>query len=149
MGGAGLAHLSRRFWSSLSRRPPAMDDDAWAQGWLTAGDDELWAAMSNADRRHAIDVARRFRVIRPGATRPEMAGALLHDAGKVLAQLGPLRRVVATVVGPRTRRFRQYHDHEAIGANMAAQAGCDPATVALIAGRGPAAADLQAADDSV
>jgi hypothetical protein len=105
--------------------------------------------MSNADRRHAIDVARRFQEIRPGATRPEMAGALLHDAGKVQARLGPLGRVAATVVGPRTRRFRQYHDHEAIGANMAAQAGCDPATVALIGGRGPAAADLQTADDSV
>ena len=78
-----------------------------------------------------------------------MAGALLHDVGKVQSGLGTWGRVAATVVGPRTRRFRQYHDHEQIGANMAAQAGSDPATVALIRGDGPAAADLRAADDSI
>ena len=76
-----------------------------------------------------------------------MAGALLHDVGKVEAGLGTFSRVVATVVGPRTRRFRLYHDHEALGARLAAAAGADVVTVALIEGRGPAAADLRAADD--
>jgi hypothetical protein len=32
---------------------------------------------------------------------------------------------------------------------MAAAAGSDPATVAIIRGQGPAAADLRAADDSI
>ena len=76
-----------------------------------------------------------------------MAGALLHDVGKVEAGLGTFARVAATVVGPRGRRFRLYHDHEAIGARLAEAAGADPVTVALIEGHGPAAADLRAADD--
>ena len=76
-----------------------------------------------------------------------MAGALLHDCGKVESGLGTFGRVLATVVGPRTDRFRAYHDHEAIGAALAAAAGADPVTTALIEGRGPAAADLLAADD--
>jgi hypothetical protein len=54
---------------------------------------------------------------------------------------------MATLVGPRTARFRQYHDHEALGASMLADAGSDPVTVELVQGRGSAAADLRAADD--
>jgi len=103
--------------------------------------------MVHADQRHAAAVARRFLARRPGATRAEVAGALLHDAGKVEAGLGPVGRVLATVVGPRTARFRTYHDHEAIGARLAEAAGSNPVTVALIEGHGAAAADLRAADD--
>ena len=61
--------------------------------------------------------------------------------------LGTFARVAATVAGPRTARFRTYHDHEAIGARLAEAAGSDPVTVALIEGVGPAALDLRAADD--
>jgi hypothetical protein len=143
------AHLARRFATSLSRRPPSADDETWARRWLSDEEVPLWAAMPSADRRHAVEVARRFRDLRPDATRPEAAGALLHDVGKVQSGLGTFGRVAATIVGPRTRRFRQYHDHEQIGAAMAAMAGSDPATVALIRGQGPAAADLRAADDSI
>ena len=102
--------------------------------------------MPNADRRHAVLVARRFLDRRPAADRPEVAGALLHDVGKVEAELGTFGRVVATIVGPRTERFRTYHDHEAIGARLAAETGSDPVTVALIEGRGRAAEDLRTAD---
>ena len=70
-----------------------------------------------------------------------------RDVGKLDSGLGTLARVAATVVGPRTARFRAYHDHEAIGARLAEGAGSDPVTVALIEGSGPAAADLRAADD--
>jgi hypothetical protein len=144
-----LDHLARRFVTSLSRRPPSAADEDWARTWLTDEEAKLWAAMPSADRRHAVEVCRRFLVRRADASRPEVAGALLHDVGKVQSGLGTWGRVAATVVGPRTRRFRQYHDHEQIGANMAAHAGSDPATVALICGDGPAAADLGAADDSI
>ena len=143
-----IAHLARRFATSVSPRPPSPDAETWARGWLTDEEVELWMAMPAADRRHAIEVARRFRDLRPDATRRETAGALLHDVGKVQSGLGTWGRVAATIVGPRTRRFRQYHDHEQIGAAMAATAGSDPLTVALIRGQGPAAADLRAADDS-
>lgn len=141
------AHLVRRFVTSLSTAPPAAVDVAWAGEHLAAGERALWERMSVADRRHSIEVARRFVARRPGATRDEVAGALLHDVGKIEAGLGTFGRVVATVVGPRTARSRRYHDHEAIGAALAAAAGATPSTVALVEGRGPAAADLRAADD--
>ena len=63
---------------------------------------ELWRRLSNADRRHAILVARRFLDRRPAADRAEVAGSLLHDVGKIEAGLGTFGRVVATIVGPRT-----------------------------------------------
>lgn len=142
-----ISHLARRFTTSLSPRSPEPADESWAEGWLSTTERELWQQMSNADRRHAVLVARRFATRRPGAPRPEMAAALLHDAGKVESGLGTFGRAVATVVGPRTGRLRAYHDHEAIGARLAEAAGSDPVTVALIEGRGPGAADLRAADD--
>ena len=142
-------HLVRRFVTSLSRHPPSTADEEWARAWLTVGEGELWASMPVADRRHAIEVARAFLARRSAASRAEMAGALLHDVGKVPSRLGTFGRVVATILGPRTRRFRMYHDHEVIGANMAAQAGSEQVTVGLIRGTGPAAADLQTADDSI
>jgi predicted HD phosphohydrolase len=80
-------------------------------------------------------------------TRDEIAGALLHDIGKLDSDLGTARRVVATVVGPRTARFRSYHDHERIGAEMLAGVGSATATIELVRGHGRAAAALLAADD--
>jgi hypothetical protein len=142
-----ISHLARRFTTSLSPRAPAPTEESWAVRWLTPTELELWQQMSNADRRHAVLVARRFVARRPDAPRPEMAGALLHDAGKVESGLGTFGRAIATVVGPRTGRFRTYHDHEAIGARLAEAAGSDPVTVGLIEGHGPAAADLRAADE--
>jgi hypothetical protein len=102
--------------------------------------------MSNQDRRHTVAVARRFSLIRPDATRAELAGALLHDVGKIECGLGTFGRVAATLIGPHGRRFRSYHDHEAIGARLAAAVGSDPASVELIAGDGPAFADLERCD---
>ncbi len=140
-------HLTRRFVRSLSTRPPDRDDEAWAASQLSAGEQALWGRMSNPDRRHSIEVARRFAALRPDATRAELAGALLHDCGKVEAKLGTFGRVLATLVGPRTASFRTYHDHEQIGAELARAAGSASETVALIEGHGPAIADLLAADD--
>lgn len=139
-------HLAARFFGSLSKRPPDPDAEAWAAGQLLAGEVALWQQMSNQDRRHSIKVARRFIEARPAATRPEVAGALLHDVGKIECGLGTWGRVVASVVGGRTERFRSYHDHEAIGARLAQRAGSDPATVELIDERGPAYEVLKACD---
>jgi hypothetical protein len=146
---SSIAHLARRFVTSLGARPPAPADVAWAQSWLGDRERALWSSMDASDRRHAIEVARRFRERRPEADRAEMAGALLHDVGKTASRLGPIGRVAATLAGPRTERFRKYHEHEAIGAELAAAAGSDAVTVALVRGDGPAADDLRAADDSI
>lgn len=142
-----MMHVVKRFLGSLSRRPPEPADERWAKDWLTPWEIALWRRMANADRRHAVLVARRFIDLRPAASRDEMAGALLHDVGKIEAGLGTFGRVAATVIGPRIRRFRTYHDHEAIGARWLAEAGSSATTVDLVRRTGPAAATLEQADD--
>lgn len=146
MSPMSLFHLAARFVTSLSPRPPRVADEVWAEDRLTPGELGLWRQLSNQDRRHSAAVARRFVARRPGASRDEIAGALLHDVGKIRCHLGTFGRSVATVVGPRTPRFRAYHDHEAIGAELVAEAGSSPTTVALVAGHGPAFEDLKASD---
>lgn len=139
-------HLAARFFTSLSGRPPTVEDEVWAESHLLPGEVALWRRMSNQDRRHSAKVTRRFVVARPDATRAEVAGALLHDVGKLECGLGTWGRVVASIVGPRTDRFRRYHDHEHIGSVLAAGAGSDPATVELIDERGPAYEQLRECD---
>ena len=141
-----FGHLARRWAGSLSRRAPAAADTQWALGALLPGEAALWRRMSGQDRRHSVAVARRFVALAAMPTRDQVAGALLHDVGKLASGLGTWARVLATVVGPRTARFRLYHDHERLGAEMAMAAGSSTATVTLIERRGPAAADLESAD---
>ncbi|MDO8389212.1 MAG: HD domain-containing protein [Actinomycetota bacterium] len=107
----------------------------------------LWQRLAVQDRRHSLLVARRFCTLAPEAGREEVAGALLHDVGKRDCGMGTWVRVVATVVGPRTARFRRYHDHERLGAELLRAAGSAPLTIELVLGRGPAAPLLLAADD--
>ena len=139
-------HLAARFATSLSPRPPEVVDEVWAESHLTAGERVLWREQSNQDRRHSVAVARRFAERRPTADRAEIAGALLHDVGKVRCGLGTFGRVIGTLVGPRTPRLRAYRDHEPIGARLVAEAGSDLRLVALVAGYGPAAEDLHTVD---
>ena len=65
---------------------------------LSAEELELWRRMSGADRRHAHGVAKRVeRSLGNEATAPVLAAALLHDVGKVDADLGTYGRVIATL----------------------------------------------------
>lgn len=146
-GFSHVAHLARRFARSLSRREPSADDIFWAHAYLLPAEASLWDRLMAQDRRHAVAVARRFQLLRPQATREEMAGALLHDVGKLESGLGTWARVLATIVGPRGERFRRYHDHEHIGCELLAAAGSPAATSELVSGLGPAAPALGAADD--
>ncbi len=141
-----LWHLAARFVTSLPPTPPSVEDEIWVDDHLLAGERRLWVQLSNQDRHHSAAVGRRFVRARPTASRAEIAGAILHDVGKIECGLGTFGRVVATLVGPRTTSFAAYHDHEAIGAEMAREAGSDPATVELIAQRGPAFDALAASD---
>ena len=141
-----LWHLVARFVTSLPATPPPAEHEAWVDDHLLAGERTLWVRLSNQDRRHSALVAKRFLAARPAASRAEIAGAILHDVGKIECRLGTFARVAATLVGPRTPRFRAYHDHEAIGARMAADVGSDSVTVELIAGNGPAYDTLVASD---
>lgn len=139
-------HLAARFVWSLRNAPIDPADDAWAESQLLPGEVELWRRMSNLDRSHSVLVARRFVAARPEASRAEIAGALLHDVGKIECDLGVWGRVAASIVGGRTARFRSYLDHERIGAELAEAAGSDPVTVDLIAERGPAFPTLRSVD---
>jgi hypothetical protein len=140
-------HLTARFVTSLPPTPPSVADELWVDDHLSAGERALWVQLSNQDRRHSASVARRFVEVRPEATRAEIAGAILHDVGKIDCGLGTFGRVLATLLGDRgPASFRAYHDHEEIGAAMARRAGSDDATVALIAQRGPAFDALEASD---
>lgn len=128
-----VLHLARRFAGSLSRRPPPEADRAWAVSHLLPAEAELWKRLSAADQRHSILVTRRFvDLLGTEPERAAMAGALLHDIGKLDADLGTVGRVIATLVGPRTSRFRRYHDHEAIGARWLIDAGSEKLTVDLV-----------------
>jgi hypothetical protein len=134
---ARLGHLSRRWWGSLSTSPLTSIDDEWVTGQLLVGERRIFDAMSLADRRHAVAVARRFVARCPAANRCQIAAALLHDVGKTRSGLSTSQRVLATLVGPRTRRFRVYHEHETIGLEMCRGAGSASETLELLAGRGP------------
>jgi hypothetical protein len=146
-------HLAERFFGALSKAGPAAEDERWALDQLLPGERELWLRMSGPDRRHAVLVARETlrrllgEGIEPG--RQVLAGALLHDVGKIEAQLGTFARVgvtVAAVVLGRERLAssreaharrsglrsgaRLYLAHDRVGGELLRGAGSDPFTVA-------------------
>jgi hypothetical protein len=160
-------HLARRFAGSLSPYPPTPSDEAWAIEHLGPGERQIWARLANADRRHAVVVARDVVArLGPVATRPVVAAALLHDSGKVQTGYGTFARVGITLwaaVRGRARlaagdtRVARYLRHDELGADALAAAGADPLTVSWAREhhRPPArwtidpavAAALKAADD--
>src|SRR3954471_396799 len=104
---ASIGHLTRRFFGSLSRQPPAPDDESWARQQLLPGELGLWDQMSAPDRRHSIGVARRTAAaLGADAGRPVIAAALLHDCGKLDAGLGTFARVGATAYAAVVGRAR-------------------------------------------
>jgi hypothetical protein len=138
---ASPLHLARRFFGSLSRRPPAAGDEAWAEAHLGEREQLVWRSLSNPDRRHAIGVARRVSAALDGDDTPRevVAAALLHDAGKVASGLGTFGRVGATVWATARGRDRatraggavgRYLRHPEIGADLLTRAGSDPTTIA-------------------
>ena len=127
-----LFHLVKRFNSSWSRKDVTEDELGMVRSVLTASEFNLWNQFSIADRRHSVEVAQRFAVLLPGATREQRAGVLLHDIGKIQSNLSTFMRVCATLVGPRTKRFRLYHQHEEIGITMLRHAGSHADVIAVL-----------------
>ena len=144
-----FAHLAKRFVLSLVPSQVQEIERQWVHSVLTQSELVLWNNMMVQDRRHSVMVGRRFVKHRPTASQSEIAGALLHDVGKSVARLGSFARVIATLVGPRTSRFRQYHDHEAIGATMLRSIGSDELTISMVEGScvGELKQSLSRADD--
>ena len=143
-----ISHLAKRALSSLLQTAPSPQDVAVVSEVLNAAEFTVWSEMQHRDQRHSVVVLDRFDALLPAASRAERAAALLHDVGKNISGLGFILRVVATVVGPRGRRFTDYHDHEKLGADLIRSIS-DPRTVALIGGIADdeVALLLQAADD--
>jgi hypothetical protein len=125
-------HLVRRFGGSLSRTEPHVSDIAWVNINLLAGEFSLWSRMKSYDQRHSIEVARRFTDLCPAYTREQVAAALLHDIGKIEADLGVFARVLATVVGPCGKKFRLYNEHEVIGLRLCRESGSSVETLRLL-----------------
>ena len=129
-----ITHLAKRFVLHLVPSQVHEIERQWVHSVLTLSEFDLWNNMMVQDRRHSVMVGRRFVKLRPTASQGEIAGALLHDVGKSAARLGTFARVLATLVGPRTNRFRQYHDHEKIGATMLRSIGSNELTVSMVEG---------------
>ena len=133
-------HLARRFFGSFARGAPSPADVAWVSSWLNDGEIALWSRLSDADRRHAVGVARRtLEMLGATTERAVVAAALLHDVGKVESGFGPFRRAAATLIGKawgrtRTRgRTGAYLRHDELGAALLRDAGSAPLTVAWAA----------------
>ncbi|MDA2967256.1 MAG: hypothetical protein O3B91_06990 [Actinomycetota bacterium] len=129
---ANQRHLVRRFVTSLSRASPPSSDIAWVNENLLPSELELWLRMKSYDQRHSIEVARRFDDLCPVGTRDHVAAALLHDIGKIEADLGVFGRVLATIVGPRGQKLRRYHEHELIGLRLCRTAGSSAETLRVL-----------------
>lgn len=142
-----ILHLIRRTWWSL--RPAKISADEMALVTETLAEEELslWLCMCRADRSHSVMVARRFTAAEPDAPQDALAGVFLHDVGKTVAGLSVPLRIVATLVGPRTKRFTSYHDHERIGAQMLREAGSSSLTIETALGNGRWGPALRLADD--
>ena len=143
-----IDHLVKRALSSLLQTPPSPKDVAIVSDVLNTAEFAAWSEMQHRDQRHSIIVLNRFVALVPGAVTAERAAALLHDVGKNISGLGFFLRVIATVVGPKGKRFTEYHNHESLGAELMRFIS-DARTVALIGGTAndDMSRLLQAADD--
>ena len=142
-------------------------EEALVERVLPPSAQALFREMPVADRRHGLDVA--HRLLASGHDdRDVLAAALLHDAGKghrlrlwhrvsgVLLEAvapGALRRLASADTSSWRYPYHLYLHHEAISAQMAVSAGCEPRAGAFIRGQpretdAPLQAELKAADDA-
>ena len=138
-----VAHLARRFVTSL--RPRAVDaaDRAWVRLILTPSEVAVWETLGRADRAESVAVARRAAsALGPDADPRWLAAALLHDVGKRDARLGTVGRAFATLVAGvashgRARRWPnrigRYIAHDDLGAAVLAAADARPQVAAWAA----------------
>lgn len=115
-----LFHLVRRALTSFRNHPLGKSEIAVAQDILLPDEFAVWSRMQHRDQRHSLEVLQRFQTFYAVATRDELAAALLHDVGKCESSLRWSGRILATVIGPRTREFQTYLDHEMIGMKLLA-----------------------------
>lgn len=129
-------HLVRRFIGSVTAGPLTASELREVRDVLSSAELRLFETFGVPDQRHALHVLRRFDQLIPTASLVQRRAALLHDIGKTVTNLGTVRRVVATLIGPRTTQFRRYIEHEQLGIELLESAGSDAITIALLRGNG-------------
>ena len=143
---AEAVHLIKRFFGSIRPGGPKSADVEWVEHILTAAEFALWRRMYGPDRRHSVAIGREVESrLGSRATQPVLAAALLHDVGKIDADLGTWGRVIATLSGfvagrdtaniwtrqrGFTRKVGLYLRHPELGGDMLELAGSDSLTVA-------------------
>ena len=143
-------HLGKRFLTSLVARKLNDDEQQLVRSVLLDNELDLWMKSMKVDQRHSLVVLKRFLAIMPSAGRDAQASALLHDIGKSQLQMGIFSRVAATLIGPRTQRFSQYHRHEEIGIDLLEAARCSTITIGYLRGNGdPDVVDALATADNI
>ena len=128
-----LLHLAKRAWTSIDNRPIPYQHVEKVERILTPDEFMWWWKLEPRDQAHSIVVYERFMKLIPYAKRDEQAAVLLHDIGKLESSLGWTMRVVATIVGPRGKRFSSYHNHETIAVEMLSSV-CSERTLAMLRG---------------
>ena len=149
--GQPARYRARQFWRYLRPVPLTAADQAAVRQVLAPPLAELFGRLSLGEQAHSLTVLRAVQRGAPHvAARAELhQAALLHDVGKTRAPLSLLDRVLVVLVkrlwpararawgqgapnGYR-RPFVTAAQHPAWGAELAAQVGAPPLTVALIA----------------
>jgi hypothetical protein len=151
-GGYTAARAARyragQFWRYLRPARLSAADRAEVRQALSPALYPLFERMAAGEQAHSLTVLRAVARALPSAPPELRQAALLHDAGKSRAPLSLLDRVLVVAVtklwprraaawgqGPATglrRPFVTAAQHPAWGAELAAQAGAPPLTVALI-----------------
>ncbi|MCC6433708.1 MAG: HD domain-containing protein [Acidimicrobiales bacterium] len=143
--GRHLLHLVRRFAAAARRAGPTPQDEAWARSLLTDAEATLWQRHRPGDRRHSVAVARHLAASRAEDRKEEgelpgwlLPAALLHDIGKVDADLPVAGRVVASLLkllGVRVAPgvLGRYLGYPAHGAALLTAAGSQPEVAAWAA----------------
>lgn len=123
------AHLVKRFFGYLTASDLSEAEREEVATLLSTELATLFFGMQQQDQRHSYEVYRR------SGGGPSTQAALLHDVGKSLAPIGPIRRSLATVCSvlhiPTKGTWRMYLDHGAIGADLLARSGADALAVAF------------------
>lgn len=127
-----IAHLARRFFSSLRARRPTASDQMFASGLLSSDEAEVFWSQPVPDLAHAVRSAQSVAEVAPG--RHDLArAALLHDVGKRLSGTGIIRRSTATALSlvrlPTPQRMTSYLEHGRLGAEELEALGCEDLVV--------------------